>query len=317
MKILFTGKNHSQGLKEQDPTSLAGIAQANGFDLVSSISDKPDLVICVDYEKSALSLVRRARSKGIKTVLVANEPKVVIAQHSQPRIRKEFDKVLEVGRPWANPVLRWPQTWMSFSEKQERLDRAILVNADKWSFVQGQHYWLRAAVASKLSNVDAFGFGWQRSLPVRFAHRGYELWRTIKGGSLPSFHGLSASLASPKSYLGQVSDKHAAMSDYKVALVVENSSEFLSEKLFDAWFAGCIPVYLGPPVESFGIPNNLVVAVEEPNLRSVSEALERALREDRQLFIQNVRAFLDSEEAEKWKADLAIKAILEAAINVN
>lgn len=313
MKILFTGKNHSQGLKDLDPSSLAGAAQSLGFESVSSIADNPGVVICVDFEKSALPVIRQARSKGIKTVLVTNEPEVVIPQHSQPRIRSEFDSLLEVGRPRAKPMLKWPQTWLPMSDNAERLDRVVLVNSDKWSFVKGQHYWLRAAAASQIETVDVFGFGWERSFVIRLAHRIFELWRTITARSRPSLQGLAMILATPNSYKGSVANKNKAMSNYKVALVVENSSEFLTEKLFDAWFAGCIPVYLGPPVEAFGIPEHLVFTINEPTLRGLRSALDAALASDRDAFIQKVREFLSSEGASDWKSSVALKAILTSA----
>lgn len=313
MRILFTGKNHSQALKIHDPASLAGMARALKHEVVTSIADEPDLVICVDYEKASRPMVRQARTKSIRTVLVANEPAVVIPQHAQSRIRREFDLVLEVGRWWAEPQLRWPQTWLPISDNRERLDRVVLVNADKWSFVRGQYYWLRAAAASKLDSVDVYGFGWDRSVTVRFTHRAYELVRTVTAGVLPSFEGLGVSLATPKAYRGSVKNKLAEMSRYKVALVVENSNEFLSEKLFDAWFAGCIPVFVGPPVEFYGIPKDLIVGVDEPNLAGIKEAVEIAMAMDRGLFTRRVKDFLGSTPASKWNSEEALQAILTAA----
>lgn len=313
MRILFTGKNHSQGLKDLDPSSIAGAAHSLGFESVSSIADSPDVVICVDFHKSALSVVRQARATGIKTVLVVNEPEVVIPQHAKLRIRQEFDKVIEVGRPWTNPSLAWPQTWLPIASNLERLDQVVLVNADKWSFVKGQHYWLRAAAASKIETVDVFGFGWERSLAVRLAHRIFELCRTFASKTVPNFQGIKHLLATPSSYKGSASNKNTAMIKYKVALVVENSSEFLTEKLFDAWFAGCIPVYLGPPLEAFGIPDHLVVRIKEPTLRGVRGALDAALSMDRETFIHDLNEFLTSDDAAKWKADFALKSILLAA----
>lgn len=317
MRILFTGKNYSQGLKDLDPSSLAGAAQSLGFEMVDSIEDKPDTVICVDFDKSALSVIHQARSKGINTVLVVNEPEVVIPQHAQSRIRKKFDLILEVGRPWAKPKLKWPQTWLPVSDNSERLNRVVLVNADKWSFMRGQHYWLRAAAASKIETVDVFGFGWERPLFVRLSHRLFELLRTISSRSVPNFQGFTKILAKPNSYKGSISNKNIAMSIYKVALVVENSSEFLTEKLFDAWFAGCIPVYLGPPVEAFGIPEHLIVPVKELNVHGVRKALDEALAKNREAFIQDLNEFLASEDAAKWKANAALKAILNSATAVS
>lgn len=313
MKILFTGKNHSQGLKVQDPTTLAGVAEAIGFQLVTSISHKPDFVICVDYERSALSLIREARQRGIKTVLVTNEPAVVIPQHSQVRIRQRFDKVLEVGRPWAEPALRWPQTWLPISENEDRLNRAVMINADKWSFVRGQQYWLRSAAATQINSVDVYGFGWAESIPVRVGHRAYELMKTIVAGSLPSFRGLTKILGFPGTYLGPVTDKYIAMSNYKVALVIENSKEFLTEKLFDAWFAGCIPVYLGPPIEAFGLPSDLAFQVKQPTLDEVSRQIDLALSTEFKGFSDKVQGFLSSDSSNNWRASRALERILVAA----
>lgn len=44
-------------------------------------------------------------------------------------------------------------------------------------------------------------------------------------------------------------NKHLLLSAYKFALVVENSLEedYVSEKVFDAWEAGAVPLYLGAP----------------------------------------------------------------------
>ena len=191
MKILFTGKNHSQGLKDLDPSSLSGVAQSLGYVLANSLDEAPDVVVCVDFHNSALPIIRQAKSRKIPTVLVINEPEVVIPEHSQVRILKEFDKVLKVGRPDSPEALKWPQTWLPITSNNERQDRVVLVNADKWSFVRGQHYWLRAATSSQFGNVDVFGFGWERTAWVRLAHRIFELLRTIASSTWPDLRGVT------------------------------------------------------------------------------------------------------------------------------
>jgi len=317
VKILFTGKNHSQGLKDLDPSSLSGVAQSLGYVLANSLDEAPDVVVCVDFHNSALPIIRQAKSRKIATVLVINEPEVVIPEHSQVRILKEFDKVLKVGRPDSPEALKWPQTWLPITSNSERQDRVVLVNADKWSFVRGQHYWLRAATSSQFGNVDVFGFGWERTAWVRLAHRIFELLRTIASSTWPNLRGVTKILATPLNYMGSVSNKNSAMANYKAALVVENSSEFLTEKLFDAWFAGCIPVYVGPPVEAFGIPRSLVIQVTEPTVREVKNCIDLALATDREVFLANLRAYLSSGVETEWKAESALKAILESAIKVS
>ena len=81
----------------------------------------------------------------------------------------------------------------------------------------------------------------------------------------------------PLNYLGQSDNKLRTISKYKVSLVIENSAEYMSEKLMDSVLAGAIPVYVGPPVGAFEIPPDLVISAD-PNFKSVNAAIGRALR---------------------------------------
>jgi alpha(1,3/1,4) fucosyltransferase len=55
---------------------------------------------------------------------------------------------------------------------------------------------------------------------------------------------------------GTVPDKNAVMRQYKFAVVYENAvfPGYVSEKIFDAFFAGCVPIYLGAPDVTENIP---------------------------------------------------------------
>ncbi len=63
------------------------------------------------------------------------------------------------------------------------------------------------------------------------------------------------------SYLGPVARKRDVMQHYKFAIVYENAvfPGYLTEKIFDAFFAGCIPVYLGAPDVTDYIPADTFV----------------------------------------------------------
>jgi len=314
MKILFVGKNHAQGLKDSDSTSFSSVAISQGHLLCQTLNDLPEVVICVDFEKSVLSTLRAAKMLSIPTVLIASEPSVVIPEHSKTSVLRKFDRVIEVGRPSSLPVYKWPQTWNSLDSKLPRKDRSVVVNADKWSFVRGQLYWLRAAVVSASASTDVYGHGWARSKAVRFAHRGYEFIRVILSLTLPSLEGLRFSLASPLSYMGDAGDKIQVTSQYKVALVIENSEELITEKLFDAWFAGCVPVYVGPDVKPFGLPSSLLIRCEDPTVTEVEARIAEALQIDFAAFSKELQLFLQGSEAREWDAPIAIQFILDSAL---
>jgi hypothetical protein len=319
-KIMFTGKNHSQALSPTDETSLASISRKMGFLVVDSLDEKPAVVICVDFEKHASRVIKKANSLGLLTVLVMNEPAVVIPEHGNEKILRDFQIVLKVGRPNSAPQILWPQSWQELNETPARVDRAVIVNADKWSFIKGQLYWLRSGLAARDRRVDVFGHGWNRSFGVRLAHRIYEILRTINLGVVPRLKGSLFLLAKPISFLGPANLKVQVMKKYKVAVVIENSAELVTEKLFDAWFAGCIPVYVGPALRNFSIPGNLIVVPTEASVSAVSNAISEALRMDHGSFISNLREFLDSEPAQLWDADRVMPGIVRfatSAVNPN
>jgi hypothetical protein len=62
-------------------------------------------------------------------------------------------------------------------------------------------------------------------------------------------------------YKGSVEDKIATMSNYKFALCIENIvyPGYITEKIFDCLFAGCIPIYYGAPDVQDYIPENCYI----------------------------------------------------------
>lgn len=63
------------------------------------------------------------------------------------------------------------------------------------------------------------------------------------------------------SHRGSVKSKRAILKQYKFSLCYENSifPGYLTEKIFDALFAGCVPVYLGDPEVGKSIPPDAFV----------------------------------------------------------
>lgn len=317
MRILFTGRSYKEGLEFADTNSIFKMAVAQGHEVVSTLEGCPDLLICVNVQKRNLSQLVRARVQNVPSVLVMHEPSVVIPRHANQKVLEKFDKVIKVGRPGQTPIFRCPQQWQILRENKRRLDRAILVNSDKWSFMRGQLYWLRAVVASSNPNVDVFGHAWSRAPFSRFLHRGFELLRTVHAAGSWSSVGIRHVMKTPQAYKGSAEDKVEVMSQYKVALIIENSAEYLSEKIFDAWFAGCIPVYVGPSVEEFGLPPALVVQCDAKSEDGVGVAIERALNADYAEFIIGLKEFLNLKSTQSWSVDSATSSILAAALDVS
>lgn len=84
------------------------------------------------------------------------------------------------------------------------------------------------------SSIDLYGIGWNNS----------------------------RSLSPNVKYHGQVNDKIKIFNQYKFALIIENSLDergAVSEKIFDAFSAGCVPIYFGAPDISLYIPEKTFI----------------------------------------------------------
>jgi hypothetical protein len=316
--IFFAGINPNQGLKETDSTSLMGEAKALGYQLVDRLDETVQRVICVDWDPADGELIRWLKRNRGKATLVMQEPSVVIPQHSQFKLRRQFSVVLEVGRPFSEPTIPWPQTWESPLDQgmSKFSDKVVLIQSAKYSFVKGQLYSLRIYLASTDKRVDVFGHGWDES-PIRTSARlAVELLRALRGKAEIDRSTLFSAFRKPLNYIGSVDSKISAMDKYKVAVVIENSQGYMSEKLFDAFFARCIPVYVGAELEPFGIPDWLYVKAD-PTQEAVSKAISYALSMDYESWRSKVDQFLDDPlTRNKWDAKSATRRILELALGL-
>jgi hypothetical protein len=63
----------------------------------------------------------------------------------------------------------------------------------------------------------------------------------------------------PEHPMGMVDEKAEAFRLAPSSIVIENSGDYVSEKLVDAVCAGVVPIYVGPPLERFQIPSDVAV----------------------------------------------------------
>jgi hypothetical protein len=92
-------------------------------------------------------------------------------------------------------------------------------------------------------------------------------------------------------YIGRVDDKFNAFSKYKYALIIENEADYVSEKLFDAIAAGCVPIYVGPNLSRYKNLAKCVMAFEP----SVNLILDYFKSGDKTLFLEK-KQFIDNQE---------------------
>jgi hypothetical protein len=182
----------------------------------------------------------------------------------------------ESSAPWPQ---QWPGEAINFNTRPFRVDKIALVNGNKISLISGELYSLRRKAIMKIKSLELYGTSWDLSVSAKARHALAHLIIAIKGCYLPRISGARLYFRRYSNWKGAPSNKREVLSNYKYCLVIENSTEFLTEKIFDAFFAGCIPIYVGPDLKDFPIPGELYFQAK-PNLKSINEQIVEASKID-------------------------------------
>ena len=310
-RLLVVGRNSSIA---EDANFISAV-ESSGYAFVKNVDEQPHLVLCFDWHQQAEQVIRSAKQQGAHCSLIVQEPEVVLPSNWSTRVRKKFSRVLEVGNPHSNSLVPWPQNWPQSVPPAviPRLNKAVMVQARKFSFVKGQFYSLRAQLASTDKRVDVFGPDWGNPDARLILRIIAEFLFALRASSGVDLETLGSVFSTPIRWHGPARDKISVMKDYKVAVTIENSGGYMSEKIFDAFFSGCIPVYVGPSLEPFEVPGDLYVRAQ-PNLESIKSALTYALEMDYNTWLGRVKAYLASPKTyEIWSSRSAFMKLIDRA----
>jgi alpha(1,3/1,4) fucosyltransferase len=120
-------------------------------------------------------------------------------------------------------------------------------------------------------------------------------------------------------YRGPADDKLSLLASYKFALVYENARfpGYISEKLFDCFFARCIPIYSGAPDVAQYVPPSTFIDVRQfPSFPELERFLRRITEEDAKRYVDAAHAFLISPAYESWCIDQFARNLVDALVHV-
>lgn len=318
MPIYLSGRNAGSTITAISDTSFRAYLDSIGA-LSDAFNADDDIYVALDFDSATAREMSRLSIMPQNAVLLRFEPIVVCPLNYSRKASSSFSRIIDIGRKMGNQDSWefWPQNWPT-RESLQRLDksrvriqeRLVLINANKLSLISGELYSFRRDLMHSLP-VDTFGHHWASKLPVRLKTLLGELKIALSNFLLPQISSIRLWWARHPNIKGPVSDKLKTLEKYQMAVVVENSADYMSEKVFDALFAGCMPIYVGPDPTSFGIPEHLVFR-SDSNLASFSAALDRAKTVDPELWIQDLKAFLELDSSqETWAANKVFERLVK------
>jgi hypothetical protein len=152
-------------------------------------------------------------------------------------------------------------------------------------------------------DFDLFGSEWDKplfsgrlagvNLPLRLMYRRIGLLKRVKVARFPSFR-------------GPVQSKNATLQKYRFCIAYENCAEpdYLSEKLFDCFFAGCVPIYLGAPNVLETVPAEAFIDKRKfPNYGELHRYISTMSEGEYNRFLAAGRDFLHSPAMRPYTAE--------------
>lgn len=258
-----------------------------GLELVNEkFFSKIEALICLGYSKKAIKEAQRSNVPKNRRILVLWEPPIVNPKLHKEKYLRNFGHIYSPSKVWAKqfnteyfnyPVGKFEKKDIT-GNLHNRFHKIVMIQANKFSLIKGENYSLRRALVtrSKLGqdHIDTYGTGWQRFPFKDFAKSVLKLLRNLDMGI--SKNGVCKLSTSTANARGTTKNKIETLKKYKISIVIENHSSYVSEKLFDSLNAGCVTVYVGPQLDNFGLNNKMVIQVE-PNKDKIEFVLEKLL----------------------------------------
>lgn len=290
MRIKILGHEGSNFIqpKDDNPWSLFHQEFLNaGHTLMSSkMNDRYDILVANTHSNHEIELCERNQIPLSNRFLILWEPKQIRPELYLKKNILKYGTVFTPSRYWVNGDsvidFKWPQgpSTTNFEEYDKwilRKNKSVMVASNKYSFVKGENYSLRRSVVSeKLANqiIDVAGHDWELNIKSLCLKTAKSIWRSKgKNLSIRSCTNLKPKLMN---YIGSVESKSELSSHFRIALVIENSSDYISEKLFDALNSQNIVVYVGPDLKHFGLSDQMAIKVS-PDLNCILLEIKKVL----------------------------------------
>lgn len=273
MKIRITGQAGEENFPFRNSGPWELFEQeilSQGHQICSSgFKERADAVIANSYTRKLTSYMNKMNIPIERRTLVVWEPFIVDSKNYKIKNTKQFGQIYAPSVVWADKLsgksFKWPQDEIldtnCFSNWSNRKNIAIMIQGNKFSASRGELYSIRRKTIKTFApdEMNLFGTNWNKGLVFDFYKWLSSATATpVKNFSAKSIVGIGSNY---ENYQGSVSNKSNTLQQYRIALVIENSLDFVSEKLFDALRSGCIVIYVGPKLDLFGIPKGAAFEV--------------------------------------------------------
>jgi len=124
-----------------------------------------------------------------------------------------------------------------------------------------------------------------------------------------------------KSYRGAIENKTDAVKNYRFSICYENSQGqygYITEKIFDCFAAGNVPIYWGAPNITDYIPKECFIDRRDFNtLEDLYAFIKNMNKESYEQYLTNIRTYLQSEKAKEFSPEKFMQIFCDAVRSEN
>lgn len=303
---------------------LRKYVESQNFHLVPLGDQRTTHYVAMDHSENLFQDFGKNLEKCRRALFVF-EPEAVLPMQHKIKVREKYG-ICWVGSP--RQILRPEDQWMimgSLPDYEQHTPKGqfepntvALINENKFSFVPGNLYKFRTTVLRSLTKagitVELAGKNWdkgpfwsikQQVLAIGFLIKNRERFQ-ISNFQLPMRPNEHVRLH------GRVPSAVEFLKGYDFAIVIENDPNYISEKLMNAILAGCIPLFVGPPLGEYNLPNDIAIQIN--GLRgSFEKAIRHTSVEQKVLIREAGSRWLRAQGAKSlWVNDNSLRAMAKA-----
>ena len=282
--------------------------------------EEMDALVFIDMPRKGDRYFRRALDAGVPLYLMVLESPLVLKENNDPANHRHFARVFTYNDAIVdgsfyiklNYAFDFPAVVESVPSGEKKL--CVTIAGNKMSRHPQELYSERIRAIRWFerhhpADFDLFGFGWDNS-----SFRGMKLSRWLNPVKI------AKKLLAPRypSYRGPVERKRPILARYRFALCYENIrdiSGYITEKIFDAFFAGCVPVYRGADNVTDHIPPDCFIDLRQfASYEELYDCLANMTDSTYKEYRDNIARFLGSDRARAFSIDHFAATVLDTII---
>ncbi|RPG55913.1 MAG: hypothetical protein CBD95_005220 [Flavobacteriales bacterium TMED235] len=283
--------------------------EINSIDLISNVGEI-DCVLFLDFPAGKISKLAEKALSHKKKILITIENEVVLRSNWLRKNQDLFDLILTWNDDFIDnkkyfkimlPSLDRHERDYNFLPFLEKKYLSCMISWKKKYKHKNETQTLKNKIINYFEennlkdNFHLYGPNWDETV--------FKYVSILEFLNYPRFKKFRKIICKDryKNWKGKTQDKRMTLRNYKFAFVIENATDFngfITDKIFDCFYSGTVPIYLGAKNVKLFIPEECFIDLREfKNLNNLHDYLLNLDQARYEIYIENIQKFLSNKNS--------------------